>query len=94
MFFTSIKYHSHYYCYLDNELLLIDVTKESVVLVSKQDVFNIQTINRYKDKEVTEVKLLLKLKYLVNNYLLNTIEDSTNLIIKYTNLHKVLNLGD
>lgn len=86
--YSSLKFN-HYYCYLNNEIFI--VKEDKVVLVDKEDKTTNLVIDRYKDKEITDQLLLLKLKYLVSDYLLNTITNYNNSIKQLTELHKQLN---
>lgn len=87
--YSSLKFNNHYYCYLDSDIFLIN--KDSVGLVDKEDKLTNTIIERYKDKEITDQLLTYQLKYLIDNYLLNSITNYNNLINKYTELHKDLN---
>lgn len=88
--YSSLKFTNHYYCYLDGSIFLIN--NDNVSLVNKEDKLTNTIIERYKDKEITDQLLIYKLKYLIDNYLLNSITNYNKLISKYTELHKELNI--
>lgn len=92
--YNSTRFTTHYYCYLNNDIFIIYFKKEetTVTLVDKKDKVSNLITNKYRGKEITDQLLLLKLKYLVSDYLLNTITNYSNSIKQLTELHKQLNL--
>lgn len=89
MFYTSNKYTNHYYCFIDNKVLLINANNNTVKLIT--DINTLNKIYKYKDKEILNTLTIFNLRYLVSNYLLDEIDNYTKLITEYKQLHKTIN---
>ena len=91
-YFTSKRYKDHYYCFVNNDVILINLLHESVYII--KDPYTLNQIHKHKDKEIVNDSFIYKLRYLINNYLLKETDNYTKLISKYTHLHKVINNGN
>lgn len=88
--YHSLKFTDHYYCYLNNNILLI---KDNIVtIVDINDTITNSVIERYKDKEITDDLSIRTFKFIISDYLEETITNYSNRIKQLTELHKELNV--